>query len=99
MRVRVVDREAVPDPISRRLAVVVGQGLAVVDVEVIDDQMNRGGVWIVLDQMAGDGRELGGGAIRCSEGKVPSHLRFHRAEDMGGAATLVFTVLTRLPAW
>jgi hypothetical protein len=27
MRGRVVDREALPDPVSRRLAVVVGQGL------------------------------------------------------------------------
>ena len=99
MRGRVVDRKAVPDPISRRLAVVVGQGLAVVDVEVIDDQMNRGGVWIVLDQMTGDWRELGGRAIRRSEGKVLSHLSFHSAEDICGAATLVFTILTRLPAW
>jgi hypothetical protein len=49
--------------------------------------------------MAGDGRELGGGAIRRNEGKVLSHLSFHRAEDIGGAATLVFTILTRLPAW
>jgi hypothetical protein len=31
------DREVVPDPVSHRLAVVVGQGFAVVDVEVIDD--------------------------------------------------------------
>ena len=66
--------------------------------EVIDDQMNRCGVWIVLDQMAGDGRELGGRAIRRSEGKVLSHLSLHSAEDMGGAATLVFTIVARLPA-
>ena len=98
IRGRVVDREAVPDPVSRRLPVVVGQGFAAVDVEVIDDQMNRGGFWILLDEMAGNGRELGGRAIRRSEGKVPSHLRFHSAEDISGAATLVFTILACLPA-
>jgi len=41
-------------------------------VEVIDDQMNRGGFWILLDQMIGDEHELGGRAIRRSEGKVLS---------------------------
>ena len=68
------------------------------NVEVIDDQMNRGGMRVFLDQVAGDGRELGGGAIRRSKGKVASGLRLHGTEDMGSAATFVFTVLPRLAA-
>ena len=98
MRGRVVDREALPDPVAGGLAVVVGQRFTVVDVEVIDDQMNCGGVRIILDQMAGNGRELGGRAIRRCKGKVVAGLGFHSAEDIGCAATLVFAVLPRLPA-
>lgn len=60
MRGCVVDCEAIPDPVSRRLAVVVGQRFPTMDVEVVDDEMNRGGIRIFLDQMAGDGRELRG---------------------------------------
>lgn len=93
-----MDREAVPNPVAGSFAVVVSQGFAAVNVEVIDDQMNRGGIWVSLDQVAGDGRELGGGTIRGSEGKVLAGLRLHGAEDIGSAATLVFTVLSRLPS-
>ena len=68
------------------------------DVEVVDDEMNRGGVSILPDQVAGDGSEFGGRAIRRSKSEVLSGLRLHGAEDIGRAAALVFTVLPRLAA-
>ena len=68
------------------------------NVEVVDDEMDRGGVGILPDQMAGDGGEFGGRAIGRSKGKVFSSLRLHSTEDIGRPAALVFTVLPRLAA-
>ena len=51
----VMEREAIPDPVSRRLAVIVGQRFPAMDVEVVDDEMNRAGIRIIPDQMTGAG--------------------------------------------
>src|SRR3954452_3443831 len=66
------------------------------DVEIVDDEMNRGGIRILLDQMVGDGRELRGRAVRRSEGKVSSCLGLHGTEHIGRAGALIFAVLPRL---
>ena len=97
-RGRVVDGKTIPDPIPRRRAIVVSQRFPAMDVEVVDDEMNRDGVSILPDQVAGDGSEFGGRAIRRGKSEVLSGLRLHGAEDIGSTAALVFTVLPRLAA-
>ena len=42
-----MDRAAIPHPVPRCLAVVGGQRFPAMDVEVVDDEMNRGDVRVL----------------------------------------------------
>src|SRR5262249_22985253 len=50
-------------------------------------------------QFAGDAGELESRAVRCREGEVATGLRFHGAENIGRAATLVLVIPPRFPPW
>lgn len=55
----------------------------------------RGGQ-VPNSQLEGQLGELEAGTIRCGEGEVTTSLGLNRAEEVGGAATLVLVVLSCL---
>ena len=82
----VVDGESAPDLRPDFDAESVDQGLAPVDVEVVQDEMDRGGLRILQRQFANNEGELKGRAVRRREGEVPPGLRLYSTEDIGGPA-------------
>jgi len=52
---------------------------------------------VLQRQFADHAGELKGGAIRCREGAVAAGFRFHGAENISGAATLVLVIAPRFP--
>jgi hypothetical protein len=69
-------------------------GLAAVDVEVVQDQVDGRGSLVLKSQFKSNFGELESGAVRRGEGEVTAGFRFHRAENVGGATALVFVVLS-----
>jgi hypothetical protein len=80
-----VHREAVPDLSTDLLTEQIGKRLAAMDVEVIHYQVDGPGSGILERKLEADFGEFGAGAIRRGEGEVATGLRFHGAEDVGGA--------------
>ena len=83
----VVNSDPAPDLASDFLAECIGQGFAAVGVEVIHYQVDGLGVGVLHRQVAGEQRELKGGSIPGGRGEVAARFGFHRAENIGSAAT------------
>src|SRR6185436_20911139 len=62
--------------------------------EVVHHQMDRLGFWILQGQVEQDLRELKSRPIRGGEGEMASRFGLYGAENIGGAAALIFTVLS-----
>ena len=88
--------ETAPDFSADFAAEQVGQGLAAVDIEVIQYQMDSRGQRVLKSELEGHFGELEARTIRRGEGEVPTSLRLDRTEEVGGAATLVLVVLPGL---
>ena len=65
--------------------------------EVVHHQMDRLGFWILQGQVEQDLRELKSRPIRGGEGEMASRFGLYGAENIGGAAALIFTVLSCFP--
>jgi len=96
---RVVHGEAVPESAAALLAVEAGQGLAAVDVEIIHHPVDGLRFRVVLGHSADGLGEFSRGAASGGKSKMLSRLGFHRAENIGRAATLVLVVTPRLSSW
>ena len=68
------------------------------DIQIVHDQVDRLGRGILHRQFAEEAGELEGTAIGCGDGEVSAGFGFHRAEDIGRAAALVFAIPTGFPA-
>lgn len=85
---RVMDGKAVPDRTASFLAVIAGERLPAMNVPVIHHQVNRTRLRIAVHDRLQRLGKFGRGAVRGGRGEVPPGLRFHGAEDIGGAAPL-----------
>ena len=71
------------------------------DIEVVDDQVNGLGSWILKSQSADDFGELETGPVGSVKREMTALLGFDGfdgADYIGSAAALVLAVLTRLPS-
>src|ERR1017187_7778946 len=69
------------------------------DVQVVQDQMDRLRLRICHRHGDGDLSELEARAIRRREGEMAARLRFYRTEDISGPATLIFVIPSRFSSW
>ena len=91
-----MDREAVPHFGADLIAEQAGQRFTTVNVEIVDNQMDGSGGWILERKLDSNFGELGRRTIRRGEGEVTSRLGFYRAEEVSRAAALVLVVLPGL---
>ena len=89
--------EPIPDLAAEFLTKRVGQGLALVRVEIVHNQVNRRGGRVLHCYFAGEPRELKGGSIRGGRGEVVARLGLHRAENISRATSLVLVISSGLP--
>ena len=93
---RVVHGEAVPDFSADLVVEQISQGLAAMDVEVVQNKVDRLGCRVLERQFEDHSGELESGAVRRGEGEVTASLRLHGAENVCGAPTLIFIVFSCL---
>jgi hypothetical protein len=82
--------EPIPDLATDFLTKHIGQGFALVRVEIVHDQVNRRGSRVLHGYFAGEPRELKRGSIRGGRGEVVARLGLHRAENISRASILAF---------
>src|SRR5258708_4175622 len=99
MNRRVVNREAVRYLAAKFRGVEIGQGLALMDVQIVQDQMDGLRCRVLQGQLEGYLRELQGRTIRRREGEMAACFGFYCAENISRPATLVLVVPSRFPSW
>ena len=95
---RVVDRESIPDFPADVFAEQIRQRLTAMDIQIVQNQMDRICFRICHRQVKDNLGELNGGSIRRWEREVTACLWLYRAEDVGRSASFVFAVASRFPA-
>ncbi len=96
---RIVDGEPIPDLETDFLAVGGDQGFTAMGIQIVHDQMNGLGWAILHGQMKQHLGKFKSRSIGGREGKMSAGFGLYRAENVGGPATFVLTVLASLPAW
>jgi len=89
---RVVHREAIPQPSANLFPKAVGQRLAGVGAQVVNDQMNGVCCRIVRGDLQDEIGKLGRGTCRCHFGEMDARLRFDSAEDICRTTALVLVI-------
>ena len=89
---RVVHREAIPQPSTNLFPKAVGQRLAGVGTQVVDDQMNGVCGRIVRGDLQDEIGKFRRGTCRCHFGEMDARLGFDSAEDICRSTALVLVI-------